>query len=194
MQRRAEGTEVGAQAQAWAWAGLALPIRDDSWETWWCLGTPAMREQHPCQSNAGVVSANFGGFYPRPVGGGTLLRPYQQAPRRPRCSQVPALLTGAAGSRTGLGKGSGSTGGFCPTQSVPSCQQCRETRQGMANCCRYGHEGHPQIGAPRGRGQYASRLGMRKQAQPALWLWSFACCLTAVHNCSNASQHACWGG
>ena len=60
-----------------------------------------------------------------------------------------------------LGKGRGSTGSLYPTHGAPSCWRCLEQRQGVASCCKYGHEGHPRVGAPRGRGLYVSRLGMR---------------------------------
>ena len=38
----------------------------------------------------------------------------------------------------------------------------------MANCRRYGHMGHPWVGAPRSHGQYVSRPSMRKVAQTDL--------------------------
>ena len=45
---------------------------------------------------------------------------------------------------------------------APLCRRCLEQRQGVANCCTFGHKGHPLAGAPHGRGQYLSCPDMRK--------------------------------
>ena len=74
----------------------------------------------------------------------------------------PAMV---ASSTCGLDKGRGSTGSPCPVHGAPSCRRCLEQWQGVADCCRYGHEGYPRVGAPYSRGQYVSRVGMRKVAQ-----------------------------
>ena len=62
----------------------------------------------------------------------------------------------------------GSTDSMCPIHGAPACRRFVEQRQGVANCRRYGHEGHPRVGAPCGRGQYVSRPGMRKVSQTNL--------------------------
>ena len=49
---------------------------------------------------------------------------------------------------------------------APSCERCRATGQGVANCCRCGHAGHPRATrAPTGRASYVTRLGRRRLPQ-----------------------------
>ena len=56
-----------------------------------------------------------------------------------------------------------SSGGLYPLHGAPSCRRCLEMRQGLANCCQCGHEGHPQLhGAPLGCCQHVSRPELRK--------------------------------
>ena len=55
----------------------------------------------------------------------------------------------------GLGKGRGSPGGL--SYGAPSCRRCLETRQGVANCCRYGYDGHSTPGSPAGHRQVVAR-------------------------------------
>ena len=57
-------------------------------------------------------------------------------------------------------------GGLCPTHGALSCERCRATGQGVANCYEYGHTGHPRVvGAPTGQGLYVTRPGMRRLLQ-----------------------------
>ena len=115
---------------------------------------------------------------PPPFGGWAPLRPDHQTPRtavptgndtdrRSGTEQAPS--DSGVPSRRGLGKGRGSTEGLCPLHGAPSCRQCLETRQGVANYCRYGHEGHLQLsGALVGRSQCISWPGMRELAERAM--------------------------
>ena len=103
------------------------------------------------------MAAFLGGFFPPAPAGKAPLRPYQWVQRRLRCppprpaeqstslsAAQPVATQGVPSSRPGLGKGHGSTGGLCPTHGAPSCKRCRATGQGVANCCHYGHTGHPR--------------------------------------------------
>ena len=126
--------------------------------------------------HAAPMADFLGGFFPPAPAGKAPLRPYQRRPRCPPARPVeqsassgaaqPVAAQGVLSSRRGLGKGRGSTGGLCPTHGVPSCERCRATGQGVANCCWYGRAGHPMAtGAPTGWGSYITRPGMRRLPQ-----------------------------
>ena len=111
--------------------------------------------------HAASMADFLGGFFPPAPAGKAPLQPYQRAQRRPRYSPAQlaeqytsssaaqlAATQGVPTSRRGLCKGHGSTGGLYPTHRAPSCERCRATGQGVTNCCRCGHTGHPKAGAP----------------------------------------------